>query len=129
MIQETPKATTPDKTTEVFIHYYNLGNVDNLINAYYEQDAVIAGSPGKIARGAALKSALEPYFALNGKISGATRHTLINGDIALLVLDWAVDYTDETGNPSRYSGTSTDVVRKGTDGIWRCVIDNPHNIK
>lgn len=129
MTQEAPKATTPDKTTEVFMYYYNLGNVDNLINAYYEQNAVMAESPGKIAQGEALKNALMPYFALNGKISGETRHTLINGDIALLVLDWAVDYTDETGTPAKYSGTSTDVVRKGADGIWRCIIDNPHNIK
>lgn len=129
MIKEAPTATTPDRTTDVFIHYYNQGNVDNLIAAYYEQNAVIAEGPGKIAQGAALKRALEPYFALKGKISGATRHTLINGDIALLVLDWAVDYTDDAGNPARYAGTSTDVVRKGTDGIWRCVIDNPHNIQ
>lgn len=129
MIQEVPKATTPDKTTAVFIYYYNQGNIDNLINAYYEQNAVIAESPGKIAQGAALKNALKPYFALNGKISGETRHTLINEDIALLILDWTVDYTDETGNPAKYSGTSTDVVRKGADGIWRCIIDNPHNTK
>ncbi|SKA41849.1 Ketosteroid isomerase homolog [Chitinophaga eiseniae] len=128
MIQEAPIATTPDKTTEVFIYYYNQGNVDNLINAYYEQDAVIAASPGKTARGAALKSALEPYFALKGKISGGTRHTLVNEDIALLILDWVFDYTDEAGNPTKYAGTSTDVVRKGADGIWRCIIDNPHNI-
>ncbi|RBL91989.1 YybH family protein [Chitinophaga flava] len=100
-----------------------------MIDAYYEKNAVIAESPGKTAQGATLKSALEPYFALNGKISGATRHTLINEDIALFILDWAVDYTDEKGNPAKYSGTSTDVVRKGADGIWCCMIDNPHNIK
>jgi ketosteroid isomerase-like protein len=128
MRQEAPIATTPDKTTEVFMHYFNLGNVDDLIAAYYEKNAVIAGSPGNIARGAALKEALLPYFSLNGKISGATRHTLINEDIALLILDWAVEFADDKGNPARYAGTSTDVVRKGADGVWRCVIDNPHNI-
>lgn len=129
MTQETPKATTPEKTTEVFLHYFNQGNIDNLINAYYEKNGVVAESPGVVAQGEALKSALTPYFNLKGKMSGTTRHTLINGDIALLILDWLLEYKDGKGNLVEYPGTSTDVVRKGTDGIWRCVIDNPHNIK
>lgn len=129
MTQVAPVATTPDLTTEVFIHYFNQGNIDNLIEAYYEKNAVIAAAPGQAATGDNLKNALIPYFSMNGKISGKTRHTLINGNVALLVLDWMVEYKDEAGQPATYSGTSTDVVRKGVDGIWRCMIDNPHNIK
>ncbi|NML23919.1 hypothetical protein HHL16_23765 [Pseudoflavitalea sp. G-6-1-2] len=129
MTQVAPIATSPDMTTEVFIHYFNQGNVDNLIDAYYEKGGVIAAAPGVSAQGTDLKNALIPYFSMNGKISGKTRHTLINGDIALLILDWSVEYKDEAGNDATYSGTSTDVVRKGADGIWRCIIDNPHNIK
>jgi len=59
---------------------------------------VLANSQGKVARDEELKDALKLYFALNGKVSGDTRHTLIRGDIAFLILDWVIDYTDENGN-------------------------------
>lgn len=126
---KNPIANTPESTTDVFVHYFNEGNIENLIEAYYEPDGVLAAEPGKGVSGKNLAEALVPYFALKGKMRATTRHTLRNNDIALLIIDWFVDYVDENGNPAQYPGVSTDVVRKGSDGIWRCIIDNPHNIK
>ncbi len=34
--------------------------------------------------------------------------------------------TARDGSRVDLSGTATDVVRRGTDGRWRYVIDNPH---
>ena len=40
----------------------------------------------------------------------------VTGDIALVVVDWAV---------GGLAGTAVDVVRV-CDGVWRYVVDNPH---
>ena len=86
----TKIAQSPAETTEVFVHYFNRGNIDDLIAAYYADGAVLAASPGNGAAGSDLRSALSEYFALNGKMEATTRHQLVNGDTALLVIDWVV---------------------------------------
>ncbi len=122
------KAQTPEQTTEVFAHYFNAGNIDDLIAAYYADGAVLAAAPGSGTQGSALRTALSQYFALKGKITATTRHKLVAGDTALLLIDWVIEATDGQGKPLRVPGTSTDVVRRGADGVWRCIIDNPHGI-
>jgi hypothetical protein len=42
-----------------------------------------------------------------------------SGDTALLVVDWEIPAIG-------MAGTATDVALLGEDGVWRCVIDNPH---
>lgn len=122
-------AHSPAETTEVFVHYFNRGNIDDLIAAYYADGAVLAAAPGNGAAGGDLRTALAAYFALNGKMEATTRHQLVNGDTALLIIDWVVRATQPTGEAIEVPGTSTDVVRRQADGSWRCIIDNPHNIK
>ncbi len=121
-------AHRPEETTEVFVHHFNAGDVDRLIAAYYAEGAVLAAEPGASASGAALRTGLEKYLALRGKITATTRHTLVAGDTALLVIDWVIEGTDPNGQPIKFPGTSTDVVRRDGDGVWRCIIDNPHGI-
>jgi len=62
-------------------------------------------------------------------MKATTRHVLANGDTALLVIDWEIEAKDASGNTFTIPGTSTDVVRRGADGTWRCIIDNPHGTK
>jgi ketosteroid isomerase-like protein len=122
-------AHSPAETTEVFVHYFNLGKIDDLIAAYYADGAVLAAAPGKGAAGHHLRTALAAYFELQGKMEATTRHQLIHGDTALLVIDWVVRGKHPNGEPLEVPGTSTDVVRRQADGSWRCIIDNPHNIR
>jgi ketosteroid isomerase-like protein len=117
-------ATRPELTTEVFVHYFNEGNIDRLIAAYYADGAVLAAAPGEAVAGGGLRTALQKYFDVGGKMSAVTRHKLVAGDTALLVIDWTID-----SGGVKINGTSTDVVRRSGDGVWRCVIDNPQNIK
>jgi ketosteroid isomerase-like protein len=125
----TITANTPEQTTEVFAHYFNEGDLDRLIAAYYADGAVLAASPGAAATGGSLKTALKAYLDTGGKKTATTRHKLVAGDTALLVIDWVIAAKDATGKPLHIFGTSTDVVRKGGDGVWRCIIDNPHNVR
>ena len=48
------------------------------------------------------------------------RRVEVAGDLALLIVDWTVG--------EDISGTATDVARRGADGCWRYVIDNPFGV-
>jgi len=122
------QANRPEETTDVFVRYFNEGDIDRLITAYYAEGAVIAAEPGRAAAGASLRTALQAYFDTKGTVRATTRHALVAGDTALLVIDWVIDGKTADGKALEVKGTSTDVVRRGEDGVWRCVIDNPHNI-
>jgi ketosteroid isomerase-like protein len=124
----TMQATTPQQTTDVFVHYFNQGDVDRLIAAYYADGAVLAAAPGNAASGSSLRTALQQYLDYKGTMRATTRHALVAGDTALLIIDWVIAARDAAGQPVEVKGTSTDVVRKTADGQWRCVIDNPHNV-
>ena len=40
-------------------------------------------------------------------------------DVALLIVDWEIPAIG-------MRGTATDVARMGPDGVWKCIVDNPH---
>ena len=124
----TIQANRPEQTTDVFVHFFNQGNIDHLIAAYYADGAVLAAAPGNAASGANLRTALQAYLDVKGTMRATTRHALVAGDTALLIIDWVIDGRDPGGQPLEIKGTSTDVVRRSADGLWRCVIDNPHNV-
>ena len=54
------------------------------------------------------------------------RHGYVAGDTALLVIDWSIHGTTADGQDIHFEGTATDVARRGSDGVWRNVIDNPY---
>lgn len=121
-------ANSPAETTEVFVDSFNQGDVDALIAKYYTAGAVLAAEPGRGATGAALRQALARYFEGSGVMEARTRHCLVNGDTALLVIDWVIRPRGAAPGTNEFKGTSTDVVRRQADGTWRCLIDNPHGI-
>src|SRR5438045_1072517 len=92
-------AKSPEQTTDVFVHYFNEGNLDRLIAAYYADGGVLAAAPGKAAGGDELRSALRAYLDTRGKITATTRHVLAAGDTALLVIDWVIQGVDPGGKP------------------------------
>ncbi len=53
-------------------------------------------------------------------MQAALRHAYVVDDLALLVVEWSV-----RGAGVDLAATATDVVRRGPDGRWRYVIDNP----
>jgi ketosteroid isomerase-like protein len=58
-------------------------------------------------------------------MTARTRHVYVAGDVVLLIVDWSIQGTSRQGYPVDLHGTATDVARRGTDGSWRYVIDNP----
>lgn len=97
-----------------------------LLDRLYEPDAVIVPRPGHPLAGPAQRmTAHEHLLGFGLPIEATTRHAYVAGDIALLVVDWSIAGTSRQGFPLDLRGTATDVVRRGPDGRWRYVVDNP----
>jgi ketosteroid isomerase-like protein len=85
----------------------------------YEPGAILVPRPGTPLVGAAQRiPAHEHLLSFGVPMSVQTRHVYEADDVALLIVDWALTGTT-------ISGTAADVARRGPDGQWRYVIDNP----
>ncbi|WP_404952712.1 YybH family protein [Streptomyces sp. 147326] len=114
----------PRQHPAVFAAAFNTGD-PAAVAQVYEPDAVFVPRPGTPLTGTALASATAEFLALGLPIDVSTRHTYTAGDLALLVVDWHIEGTGPDGAAVRLAGTATDVARRGPDGLWRYVIDNP----
>ncbi|MEO3797467.1 DUF4440 domain-containing protein [Nonomuraea sp. B10E15] len=92
----------------------------------YEDDAVLVPVPGHPVTGAGRLAANQHLRSFGLPIEARPRHVYVAGGIALLIVDWSMRGTAGDGSRIDMSGTATDVVRRGPDGQWRYVIDNPH---
>ncbi|MCG5218670.1 nuclear transport factor 2 family protein [Streptosporangium soli] len=103
-----------------FVAAFNTGDV-RAVDQVYADDAVLVPSPGLPMTGTQRSAAVQHLLSMGLPIEAEPRHVYVSGDIALLIVDWSM--SDETG--IRLQGTATDVARRGADGLWRYVIDNP----
>ncbi|MEQ0563714.1 nuclear transport factor 2 family protein [Amycolatopsis sp. NEAU-NG30] len=103
----------------VFARAFNSGDPD-LVEAVYETRGVLVPEPGRPVTGADRRAANRAFQGLGRPIDVRPRHVYVAGDLALLIVDWTI------GEDVR--GTATDVARRGADGKWRYVIDNPFGV-
>ncbi|GAB2755523.1 YybH family protein [Streptomyces bullii] len=108
----------------VFAAAFNSGSPLALARVYDDQ-AVFVPRPGTCVSGTELTAANSAFQSLGLPIRVHPRHTYVAGDIALLVVDWVIDGRRPDGEHVHLEGTATDVARRGADGLWRYVIDNP----
>src|SRR3712207_3591797 len=95
----------------------------------YEPGAVLVPQPGTPLAGAAQRiRAHEHLLGFGLPMSVSVRHVYESGDLALLIVDWSMKGPSRHGFPVDLSGTATDVARRGDDGVWRYVIDNPFGV-
>ncbi|SHE96511.1 YybH family protein [Streptoalloteichus hindustanus] len=119
-----PLTTDPAQHPAVFAAAFNTGRGD-LLDLVYEREAVFVARQGRTVTGAERQEANERFLTLGLPITVHPRHTYVADDIALLIVDWVIDGTDPDGQHVHIEGTATDVARRGPDGKWRYVIDNP----
>ncbi|MFI6738397.1 YybH family protein [Nonomuraea sp. NPDC050451] len=118
-------AGAPDGPAARFVAAMNAGD-PQAIDHVYEDDAVLVPVPGHPVTGPARLAANQHLQSFGLPIEARPRHAYVAGDIALLIVDWSMRGTARDGTEIDMSGTATDVVRRGPDGRWRYVIDNPH---
>lgn len=111
----------------VFAAAFNSGD-PGAVEAVYEPDGVLIPEPGRAVIGSDRAEANASFMALGLPIDVRPRQVHVAGDIALLIVDWSIRGTAADGEDVDIGGTATDVARRGPDGLWRYVIDNPFGV-
>jgi ketosteroid isomerase-like protein len=109
---------------QMFAAAFNDGDPD----VVYEEAGLLIAAPGVVTTGSARRKANARLAAMGVPIEVRPRHVYVAGDIALLVVDWSIVGTACGGEQVDVRGTATDVARRGVDGYWRYVIDNPFGV-
>ncbi|MEV5970403.1 DUF4440 domain-containing protein [Streptomyces sp. NPDC051921] len=117
-------ADRPEEVPLVFAERFNSGDAAALAEVY-EDAAVLVEQPGSLVTGPGLLAANSRLQDLGVPISVRPRHVYRNGDLALLIVEWTIEGIGRDGDAVHVAGTATDVARRGSDGRWRYVIDNP----
>lgn len=116
--------TDPATLPGVFADAFNSGDPD-AVERLFEPGAVFVTEPGNPVRGDQRRHATGEFLRLGVPIAITLRHSYVHDDIALLIGDFVIAGTGPDGDPVHIEGTATDVARRGADGCWRYVIDNP----
>ncbi len=117
-------ARDPNQLPHAFAHAFNSSDAA-AVEQMYEPDGVFIPAPGEPVTGIARAAANQRFLDLGLPIEVHPRHVYVTGVIALLIPDWTIDGKDDQGQQVHIDGTASDVARRGLDGCWRFIIDNP----
>jgi ketosteroid isomerase-like protein len=120
------QANTAKQVHELFVERFNAQDADAIIELY-ETNAVILppDAPEAVSGHVAIRQVLDGFLALNGKMENTIVRVIEQQGIAILYSRWTVSGTGPDGIPVTVGGTTSDVVRRQSDGSWLFAIDNP----
>ncbi|GAA3849329.1 YybH family protein [Streptomyces sedi] len=114
-----PEARSAEELPAAFAARFNGPDRAAAVAGKYAAQAAFVTPEGRVARGAEeIAEANAAFLGLRRPIEVRPRSVTVVGDTALLIVDWELAGGD-------VGGTATDVARRGADGVWRYVIDNP----
>ncbi|NKY98155.1 YybH family protein [Nocardiopsis alborubida] len=119
-----PLTTEAAQHPHVFASAFNSGDPDQL-ERVYEEGGILVLDPARPLTGTERRDANARLMGLGVPIRVIPRRTHVADDIAFLIVDWAIRGTGPDGTEVDIRGTATDVARRGADGLWRYVVDNP----
>lgn len=111
-------------TVASLVQALNDGDVDAALR-HYDAGAVFVAQPGKMVRGtAAIGDALRAMVAARPRLTTHRSEVLAAGELALYLAHWSMELEAADGRQTA-SACSADVLRRGPDGAWRVLIDDP----
>ncbi|WP_296953006.1 nuclear transport factor 2 family protein [uncultured Massilia sp.] len=118
-------ADRPEGIVDALLAHINSLDEDVMLG-FYDPEGMLVDADGVAQRGPdAIRAELRKYFRLGLPMRISARHIFVAGDIASLVLDWSIVGTGPDGAPVDMVATANDIARRGPDGLWRYLIDNP----
>ena len=72
-----------------------------------------------------MRKTLERLVAMKARMRIDNRHCIVNDNIALVRGEWSLSGIADDGRPIKAGGNSSEVLRRGPDGLWRYLIDHP----
>ncbi len=121
-------AHTPEACEQLFAHYLNAGNVDNLL-ALYEPQASHVRSDGSVAHGKdAIRLVLDEFVAMQPTLHVRLKKTVGAGDdLAVLYDDWTLTAKGADAKLIEMNGKGCHVIRMQHDGTWMFVLTGVTN--
>jgi ketosteroid isomerase-like protein len=121
-------ASTPEALHAIIVDAFNRGDVGAFLAAHEEGASVIVPPDGTYAHGLdEIRAATAPIISLRPHMTSVVYKTLRSNELALTHASWDLDGTAPDSSRTRLSGTGTIVSRRGPDGIWRIVLDDPQS--
>jgi uncharacterized protein (TIGR02246 family) len=118
-------SSSPTQPIEALIRALEAGDIDSAL-ACYEDGAAMVVRPGQVARGREpLREALAGFVALRPTMTTETFEVVSGDGLALYLSKWRLAGTAPDGSAVALQGSSTDVVRRQSDGRWLIALDNP----
>ncbi|MFI2379141.1 YybH family protein [Streptomyces sp. NPDC018964] len=118
----------PAQLPAAFVEAFNAKDLD-AIDRLFEPEAVRVLRPGVVVTGDGRRQATSSFLALGVPIRITLRHAYVYDDTALILGDFVIEGTKPDGEHVHLTGTATDVARRGADGLWRYIIDNPPGVE
>jgi ketosteroid isomerase-like protein len=123
-----PAASTPEALHAIIADAFNRGDADAFLAAHEEGACVVVPPDGTWAHGLEeIRAATAPIIALRPHMTSVVYKTLRSSELALTQASWELDGTAPDGTRTRLSGIGTIVSRRGPDGAWRIVLDDPQS--
>lgn len=118
-------SSTPEGIVPALLAHLNSLDVETMLG-FYDPEGMIVDAAGTAHVGReAIGTELAKYFSLGLQMSITQRHLFVAGNVASLILDWSYIGTARDGTEINMIATATDIARRGPDGLWRYLIDNP----
>jgi ketosteroid isomerase-like protein len=122
-------ATEPEGITASLLERFNSGNVSAMMGLYAPGAIFITESGQTLSDSRQIAAELQKFLGLGLPMVATARHIFVAGDIAQIVLDWSLDGRGSDDVDVHLEGTASDIARRGADGYWRYIIDNPYGTK
>jgi ketosteroid isomerase-like protein len=125
MTDNYPLATEPEGITDSLLRKFNSGKVEAMMSLYDPAAVFVADDGTVVTDHNDIAKELAKFLDLGLPMTATARHLFVADNIVQIVLDWSLDGTGSDGNPLHLAGTASDIARRGSDGYWRYLIDNP----
>jgi ketosteroid isomerase-like protein len=114
-------ASKPKELHELFKKFWNSKDVDGMLTLY-EPDAVLAGQEGAAEGHAAIRAQYETFFSMGADIDFVGDGVSWEfDDLSLTHGHWKMTVGSEVVAEAK----TAEVARRGPDGTWRYILDNP----
>jgi ketosteroid isomerase-like protein len=116
--------TEPEGIVPTMLERFNSGKISAMMSLFAPEAVFIAADGTTVTDHAEIAAELERTLSLGLPMEAKARHMFVADDVAQMVLDWSIDGTGPDGKHVHLSGSAADILRRGSDGLWRILIDN-----
>jgi len=119
---------TPSDIHRAFADAANAGDLGALVDLF-DDAAVVVERDGRLTAGrVAIRAHLDQLLSMHPKMTIVASNAYPNDDVALLCSRWTATVTLPDGTPTALDFRGSEVARRGADGTWRLIIDNPWGV-